>query len=113
MKPLKLNKCIHGFPLLASSGQLIGYVESVDYDMITLKVVGWTICDDVTLVSGADQNKVVPNIVRPDVSIVCPELNTLERGNEVGFEATLDTTPDTAFILIHFNGEGYYFQLEV
>lgn len=93
-----------GFPLFDGTGGLNGHVDRVELRQGRLELAGWTKCERVTLVCDDFRAETRPDILRPDVSALHPDVPA---ARPVGFFLAAPYGQGPGIVICHDGSEHY------
>lgn len=99
------------FPILVRSSSLIGFVDFIETQASQITLEGWTIGDEVGLLSGQMRISDKPSLARDDVVGACPELSNSIANNCVGFRLVGTLSDEGSFFFVRHGLDTYYFHL--
>lgn len=103
-----INELPTSFPIFASTGNVLGYVDDLIKLPDTITVSGWSVADEVGILSGRLRVSTAPTIPREDVVDVHPGLITRERGNRLGFELEANANGGITYLFLRIGQEAHY-----
>lgn len=99
------------FPIIAPTGELIGYIDALDKNKGKIIVSGWTVAEEVGLCSGTVRISTIPTIDRTDVLEIHPGLIKQGRGIRVGFHLDTDAKENMSYLFFRIGHETHYIHI--
>ena len=108
MNPIPMTDFPTNFPVIAPTGELLGYVDDLNKGPDKIAVAGWTVADEVGICSATLRVSTVPTVDRYDVSEIHPGLITQDRGVRLGFHVKADANDDMTYLFLRIGQETHY-----